>query len=115
MGFHQSWHDYSMFVKQHSRVVIIFLVYSNQEEAIERVKITLHDLFKIKDLGAAKYFFGMEIWRTDRGNFLNQRKYELGPLETAGFLNCKPAATPMEIYVKVAQGDSELLEDNVIY
>lgn len=57
MGFYQSWHDYSLFVKKQDEVLIILQVYvdnilliSNQASAITEVKNTLHVWFKINDL-----------------------------------------------------------------
>lgn len=53
-------------------MVVILLVYiddilviSNLFEAVSLVKRTLHDLFKIKDLGEAKYLV-IEATRTNR-------------------------------------------------
>lgn len=37
---------------------------------IIEVKTALHDLFKIKDLGDARYFWGMEITRDTNGIML---------------------------------------------
>lgn len=53
------------------------LIISSQKDAIAKVKKTLHDLCKIKDLGEAKSFLGMEITRSDYGIQLTQRKYAL--------------------------------------
>lgn len=35
--------------------------------AISQVKRTLHNLFKIKDLGEAKHFLSIAVARTDKG------------------------------------------------
>lgn len=74
MGFRKSWHDYSVFVKNHKWTLVILLVYvddilvnSCDMACIDLVKQTLHDLFKIKDLGNARYFLGMEFTRNNEG------------------------------------------------
>lgn len=51
--------------------------------------------FTIKDLGPAKFFWGMEIARGPDGTSLNQRKYVLEILSSNGMLCCKPTVTPL--------------------
>lgn len=91
------------------------LLISSQKDTTVQVETTSHDLFRIKDLGEAKYFLRMEIMRTAEGIFFNQRKYALDLLQDTGFMEYKPASTPMETHVKLTQGDFKLLSDNVPY
>lgn len=51
---------------------------------IDDLKKHLYEAFTIKDLGAAKYFLGVETARTDEGIFWGQRKYVLDLLTDAG-------------------------------
>ena len=44
---------------------------------IKRLKMLLARDFDIKDLGASKYFLGMEFTRSRKGIFVSQRKYVL--------------------------------------
>lgn len=62
IGFHQSWHDYSLFVRSQKEILIMLLVYvddilvfSNDQGVIAEVKGVLYNLFKTKDLGEAIY------------------------------------------------------------
>ena len=48
----------------------------NDKEELERLTRRLA-AFEIKDLGALKYFLGMEFTRAKEGIFVNQRKYVL--------------------------------------
>ncbi len=42
-----------------------------------------------------KYFLGIEVYRSKRGIFINQKKYILDLLAEVGMLDCKPADTPI--------------------
>ncbi|KAL6351421.1 hypothetical protein AAG906_035213 [Vitis piasezkii] len=44
---------------------------------LEKLKGKLAEEFEIKDMGALKYFLGMEFSRSKEGIFVNQRKYVL--------------------------------------
>ena len=58
----------------------IVLTGDNMEE-MERLKKYLAAEFEIKDLGALKYFLGIELARSKCGIFISQRKYVLDLLE----------------------------------
>lgn len=49
----------------------------------------------MKDLGLLKYFLGIEVLRSKKGIFINQRKYIFDLLAEIGMIDCKPADTPM--------------------
>lgn len=72
----------------------LILVGNNLAE-INSIKSALHAAFKIKDLGALKYFLGFEIARSHKGIQICQRKYALNILSECGLLASKPAPTPM--------------------
>ncbi|XP_019153542.1 PREDICTED: uncharacterized protein LOC109150020 [Ipomoea nil] len=59
------------------------------------LKQFLDDTFKIKDLGPISYFLGIEAQRAEGGLNFCQCKFALDILDEAGFLECKPANTPM--------------------
>ena len=57
--------------------------------------------FEIKDLGALKYFLGMEFAQSKEGIFVSQWKYVLDLLDETSMLGCKPMETPTEPNVKL--------------
>ena len=79
------------------------------------VKSQLDHLFKIKDLGQLKFFLGLEVARSRKGIFLNQRKYTLELLDVVGLLGCKPSNTRMDPQIKLYSRKSHLLEDISMY
>lgn len=64
-----------------------------------KVKKTLHQQFKLKDLGKLKYFLGIEILRK-KGVILNQRNYILELIFEIGLTGAKPTLTPLESNAK---------------
>lgn len=102
-GYVQSKHDYSLFtIKQGDKIVVLLvyvddlLITGNDIEMIDELKRVLHSSFKMKDLGKLKFFFGIEIARSNRGIILSQRKYALELIADAGFGKAKSASTPLE-------------------
>ena len=82
---------------------------------LERLNGKLAKEFEIKDLGALKYFLGMEFARSKEGIFVSQHKYVLDLLDEAGMLGCKPAETPTEPNVKLQPTKAENVKDQERY
>ncbi|XP_019248477.1 PREDICTED: uncharacterized protein LOC109227736 [Nicotiana attenuata] len=88
--------------------VVVILVYvddmlvtGSNLQLIEATKNSLHQTFKIKDLGELKYFLGMEFSRSRRGILINQRKYALEIISYLGLTGAKPTWTSLEANVKL--------------
>ena len=80
------------------------------------MKLDLSAAFKLHDLGALKYFLGLEVARSERGIFVCQRKYTLGLLEDTWLLASKPSLVPIDLNATLSM-DSKILflEDPAAY
>uniref|UniRef100_A0A2N9HAP9 CCHC-type domain-containing protein n=1 Tax=Fagus sylvatica TaxID=28930 RepID=A0A2N9HAP9_FAGSY len=100
-------------------VVLVYvddiLVAGNDLSQIETFKHALSTNFKTKDLGPLKYFLGLEVARSHKGIFLNQRKYALDILNDSGQLGARIAPFPMEQNLKLTNQDGDLLPDPSAY
>lgn len=103
LGYIQSKAGYSLFTKSLANNFIVILVHvddilitGSDLQEINHIKHVLETTLNIKDLGNIKYFLGFEISRSNKGNFICQRKYSLDLLKTPGLLGAKPAFTPMD-------------------
>ena len=122
-GFIQSQADHTMFYKHSSEgKITILIVYvddiiltGDDCGEMNRLKKRLAEEFEIKDLGALKYFLGMEFARSKEGIIVNQRKYILDLLDETGMLGCKPAETPLEPNVKLQPAKTEDVKDKERY
>ncbi|KAL0559069.1 hypothetical protein IC582_003658 [Cucumis melo] len=111
-GFIQSKVDYSLFTRGNGSTFVALLVYVDDllltgpsPSVINSVKNTLKAHFKLKDLGKAKYFLGLELSRSQQGLMLSQRKYCLQILEDTRFLDSKPVVAPMDSNLKLCKSE----------
>ncbi|RVW75417.1 Retrovirus-related Pol polyprotein from transposon RE1 [Vitis vinifera] len=104
LGAGKSQADHTLFYK-HSTMgkIAILIVYvddiiltCDDVGELKVLKKFLARKFEIKDLGALRYFFGMEFARSKKGIFVSQRNYVLDLLKETGLLGCKLVETPME-------------------
>ena len=81
-GYIHSRNDYPLFCKKEKDLVVFLAVYvddilltCNNEAEVSSLKSFLDSTFKIKDLGQAYFFLGIEILHTDLGLLFTQRKF----------------------------------------
>lgn len=82
---------------------------------ISSFKSYLNRCFHMKDLGALKYFLGIEVSRGKQGIYLSQRKYALDIISECGLLGSKPVDSPIEQYHNLACDDGDFFTDPAKY
>ncbi|GKD50803.1 putative RNA-directed DNA polymerase [Tanacetum coccineum] len=105
---------YSLFIFKKNACFVAALIYvydvimvGNDVMKIQHTKEELDKRFSIKDLGALKYFLGIEVSRIPEGLVLSQRKYILDILEDCGFQGCRPSPFPFKQNLILDQRDKE--------
>ena len=114
-GYIQGQADHTLFVKDSGQekitILIVYvddiIVTGNDSKEVEKIKQMMAKEFEVKDLGALRYFLGMEFARSKKGISVSQRKYILDLLEETGMLGCKPSKTPIELGNKTKMLEGE--------
>lgn len=71
--------------------------------------------YEIKDLGALRYFLGMEAARLSKGILVSQWKYVLDLLMEISMLGFKLAETPIKVNGKLGMKEDSLLVEKIRY
>ncbi|XP_020553461.1 uncharacterized protein LOC110012825 [Sesamum indicum] len=87
------------------------LVTAPSKTCVQEVKQYLHDLFTIKDLGAAKYFLGIELTRSPGGMLGTQSKYISDIVQDMGLVQAITKNTPLPTGIKLTSECGNLLSD----
>jgi hypothetical protein len=104
IGFRASKVDTSLFILTINHDVFYLLVYvddilftGNNSALIQRLITLLSSKFKLRDLGNAHYFLGVEVTLTSMRLMLIQHKYVLDILCCAGMSSYNPVDTPASV------------------
>jgi hypothetical protein len=122
IGFTSTGSDTSLFVYKQGDAMAYLLVYvddiiltASSTTLLQRVVQALCREFAIKDLGALRFFLGIQVRRDATGFSLSQAQYTEDILERAGMANCKPAPTPVDAKQKLSAADGEPAKDATFY
>ncbi|KAL0427384.1 UNVERIFIED_CONTAM: Retrovirus-related Pol polyprotein from transposon RE2 [Sesamum latifolium] len=122
MAIIKSANDLCLFTMRSNLGPLFLLVYVDDilitgpsASDIQGVQTYLHDLFKIKDIGDARYFLGLEIARSASGTYLAQSKYTLDIITDTGMLNSKATSTPFPQDLKLTIDSGAQLQNPDMY
>ena len=105
LGFRRLKSDFGIYVKGEGEDAVYIALYvddlflvGRKLSNIEVVKRGLHEEFKMKDLGEAKFLLGIEIRRQKNGDvFLVQERYARDVISRFNMEGCKPVSTPLDL------------------
>lgn len=107
VGFKRSNANSYLFVRNGSlgKLVLIYvddlIIIGDNIDEITSLKHSLRQKFAINDIGVLKYFLSIEIATSQKGLFLNHRKYVLNLLQEAKMSDSKPSRTPLDNKLKL--------------
>lgn len=110
-GFKQRKRDYFLFTRNVDNTFVLILVYVDDLKEIKNAQKSLHQHFKIKELGEVRYFLGIEFARAKEGILMTQRKYVLEMISDAGLASSKPKETTMEQNLKLISTEFDTFTD----
>ncbi|CAI7792007.1 unnamed protein product [Closterium sp. NIES-54] len=91
------------------------LLMSSSMVLLDEVKSLLSPRFRMKDLGEAKYYLGVQIERDESGILIHQEMYILNMLESFGLSEANPVRTPLPTGFDVhAHAEEPLLRDELV-
>ena len=113
LGFGCTTSDAGVFFTKREGQLVIAVVYvddalffGKNKVAVKQVKKTFMDIWECRDLGEAREFLRMKIWREVKKIFLDQADYLKTVVERFGMSNARGATTPLPAgYVPVESKD----------
>ncbi|KAG6617012.1 Integrase catalytic core protein [Phytophthora cinnamomi] len=114
IGFRVSSYDPCLYIKVVDGECVLLLVYVDDvlvtgisAEMIAEVKRQLKSRFEMTDSGKCSFILGIEVVDNANGSVtLSQARYINDILERFGMQDCKPAASPVDISMKLVSSDA---------
>ncbi|KAA0051552.1 putative gag-pol polyprotein, identical [Cucumis melo var. makuwa] len=118
-GFKRSTNEPTLYVKKGGKndfiIVCLYvddIIYtSSSKSLVAEFKSHMKNKFEMTDLGLLHFFLGFEVYQTDGGTFISQKKYAKDLLKKFGMINYKPETTPMNVNEKLKQNDGAEMAD----
>ena len=121
-GFTKSPSEPSLYIKTQGPNFLILCLYvddliytGTDPRMIEEFKKAMMSEYEMTDLGAMKYFLGMQVKQSSGKIFLSQEKYAEDLLKKFNMSDCKPMATPMTTSEKLLKYDGKEKVDASLY
>jgi hypothetical protein len=121
-GFTISAADSSLFICSNSADTYL-LIYVDDglivgtRSDVQDVINVLEKHFKLRKMGAVKYFLGSEVIRdTEKKTIIiTQRNYAKKIVETAGQSTAKTRSIPLDVNVRLSREGDDVMQDNALY
>lgn len=91
------------------------LVTGNDPTEILNIKNSLHDQFKIKDLGQIHYFLGLEFNKIDTGYIVHKQKFIKDLLQTYSIMDLPTTTMPLPAKLQLVHKMENPLVDPTLY
>ena len=88
------------------------VIVSSSSSVLDRLLRQLSATFPVKDLGALRYFLGIEVLPNSGGMTLIQKKYAPDLLQRTDMANCKAVSTPMCTHEKLSRDTGHRLNED---
>ncbi|XP_047249867.1 uncharacterized mitochondrial protein AtMg00810-like [Capsicum annuum] len=100
-------------------IVVVYvddiLVTGDDLSKIFALKKFLDDQFKIKDLGVAHYYLGLQIINQPQGLLVNQQKFLPNLLSEFNSVDACPVVSLLDVYFKLSVDSGDLLPDPSLF
>ncbi|KAJ9538673.1 hypothetical protein OSB04_031406 [Centaurea solstitialis] len=97
--------DKTLFIEKAKTEVLLVQIYvddiifgSTIDEMCKEFEALMHKNFKMSLMGELTFFLGLQVKQKEDGIFINQSKYVKDMLIKFGYIDSKPASTPMETH-----------------
>lgn len=121
-GYVSSLNDYSIFKKVSGAFIAVMAIYvddillvGDDVAELNSLKLFLDESFKIKDLGEAHYFLGLEILCNPNGLLVTQRKYAYDFLSEFNCYIVTLVVSLLELNGKLSVDSGDLCPDPTLY
>nr|GEU60188.1 hypothetical protein [Tanacetum cinerariifolium] len=101
-GFSKGSIDPCLFISKHGEDILLVQIYvddiifvSTNPKFSKQFEILMHIKFEMPMMGELKFFFGIQIYQSPRGIFINQAKYAQEIFIKHGMTSCDSVVTPM--------------------
>nr|GEW07294.1 retrovirus-related Pol polyprotein from transposon TNT 1-94 [Tanacetum cinerariifolium] len=100
-GFSKGSIDPTLFISKKGKTyclckfTLMTLFWFYEPKNFQKVRKIMHSKFEMSMMGELKFFFGIQIYQSPRGIFINQAKYDQDILEKHGMTSCDSVGTPM--------------------
>ncbi|XP_066323310.1 uncharacterized mitochondrial protein AtMg00810-like [Miscanthus floridulus] len=91
------------------------IITGTRAEDIDSFKRKMVAHFRMSDLGALSYYYGIEVRQRKEALMLGQSAYASKLVEWSGMAECKPCVTPMEEQLELMKASTTVKVDATLY